>query len=560
MKIPENHLTHLNHLISTLMDEIPHINTFKGKWSVIKSKLANLTTQLNDLSDFPTFSTNCLSSELLDSISQTLNDSISLSNKCKDPNVSIGKLRTQSDLDSVAAKLEQHIKDSDLLIRSGVLNEKAAISSSSSSSANTTTTTSKREAVRVEARNLITRLQIGNPESKNSAMDSLLSLLQEDDKNVLIAVAQGAVAVLVRLIDSSCVEIKEKAVSAISRVSTVESSKHVLIAEGILLLNHLLRVLESGSGFAKEKACIALQALSFSKENARAIGSRGGISSLLEICQAGTHSSQAVAAGVLRNLALFHEIKVNFMEENAVPVLIALSTSGTAVAQENSIGCLSNLVSKDENLKLLVVREGGLECLKNFWDGATLSRSLEVAVGLLLNLVSCKPIAQVIVSNGFLPRLVGLLSNGVCGVRIAAARALYELGFCTKTRKEIGEVGCIPLFVRMLDAKVIEERDAAAKALSSVMQYVGNRRVFRKEDRAIAATVQLLDPTIHNLEKKYPILILLSIAQSKKCRRQMVAAGAGSYLHKLVEMEIEGAKKLLESLGPGKLWGVFART
>ncbi|KAK8483024.1 hypothetical protein V6N11_038115 [Hibiscus sabdariffa] len=78
-------------------------------------------------------------------------------------------------------------------------------------------------------------------------MDSLLGLLQKDDKNVMTAVVQGVIPVLVRLLDSSCLEMKEKMVAAISRVSC-GSSKHVLIAliaEGLLLLNHLLRVLES---------------------------------------------------------------------------------------------------------------------------------------------------------------------------------------------------------------------------------------------------------------------------------------------------------------------------
>lgn len=115
-----------------------------------------------------------------------------------------------------------------------------------------------REAVRVEVRNFLTRLQIGTNEAKNSAMDSLLGLLVEDDKNVLIAVAQGIVPVLVRSLDSTSVEMREKIVAAIARVSTVDSSKHVLIAEGLLLLNQLIRVIESGSGFAKEKACVAL--------------------------------------------------------------------------------------------------------------------------------------------------------------------------------------------------------------------------------------------------------------------------------------------------------------
>ena len=258
MKVPENDdpISLSNNLLVSLSEQIQNINNFKGKWSLIKSKLSGLQAQLADFSDFPASSSNPLAVDLLHSISHTLNDAVSLSQKCQSAELTEGKLRTRSDIDAVLAKLDRHIKDSEILIRSGVLQD-GAVSTSSS----------KKETVRVESRNLITRLQIGTTESKNSAMDSLLGLLQEDDKNVMIAVAQGVVPVLVRLLDSSSLEMKEKTVAAISRVSTVESSKHLLIAEGLLLLNHLLRVLESGSGFAREKACIALQALSFSKEN-----------------------------------------------------------------------------------------------------------------------------------------------------------------------------------------------------------------------------------------------------------------------------------------------------
>ena len=70
---------------------------------------------------------------------------------------------------------------------------------------------------------------------------------------MMIVVAQGVVPVLVKLLDSNSFEMKEKVVSLISRISLVDSSKHVVIAEGLLLLNHLLRVLDSGSAFAKEK-------------------------------------------------------------------------------------------------------------------------------------------------------------------------------------------------------------------------------------------------------------------------------------------------------------------
>ncbi|XP_058103000.1 uncharacterized protein LOC131246666 [Magnolia sinica] len=550
MKLQEAH--HPLHLLSSLDSQFPHIQSFKSKWSTIKSKIPTLQSHLSDLSDSPS---NPLSSDLLHSLSQSLSDAISLATLCRNPSPPIGKLRTQSDLDSIAARLDHHIHDADLLIKSGVLLDNPTASASSM-------TVMRREAIRVEARNLITRLQIGNSDSKITAMDSLIALLRDDDKNVLIAVAQGAVPVLVRLLDSSCSEIKEKAVSVIARISTVDSSKHVLVAEGILLLNHLLRVLESGSGFAKEKACSALQALSFTKENARAIGSRGGVSSLLEICQGGTPASQAVAAGVLRNLAGVPEIHQNFIDENAVIVLIGLAASGTFAAQENAIGCLCNLVSEndDDSLKVLVMKEGGIECLKNYWDGTPAGRSLEVAIGLLRNLCSCRSVADVLASVGFVPRAVGALNCGAVTVRIAAARAVHELAFSGKTRKEMGECGCISNLVRMLDAKAIEEREVAAKVLSSVLLFAGNRRIFRKEERGVESVVQLLDPTVRNLEKKYPISILTSVSQSKKCRKRMIAAGACVFLQKLAEMEVEGAKKLLENLGRGKLWGVFGRT
>lgn len=437
--------------------------------------------------------------------------------------------------------------DIDILIKSGVLQDGVVA-----------TTVSKRESVRVSSRNLLTRLQIGSDESKNSAIESLNELLQEDDKNVMIAVAQGIVPVLLRLLDSnSPSQLKENAVVAISRVSVLDSSKHVLIAEGLTLIQDLIRVLESGSGFAKEKACIALEALSQTKENARAISSRGGISSLLDICQGGTPNCQAVAASVLRNLSVFVEIREIFMEENGVLILLGLLASGTIQAQENVIGCLCNLCLDDESLKLFVVKEGGVEFVMNYWDSVSNVRGLEVAVEFVRCLVSCHPIAEMIVSNGLLGRIVLVLNCNVLGVRIAAAKAVYDLGYDTKTRKELGECGCIPPLVRMLDGKAVEEKEAAAKALSVLMGYAGNRRIFKKEDRGIISIVQLLNPLLKNLDRKYPVSILASFVHSKKCRKQMIASSALVYLPKAVDMDVVGAKKLLESLGRRKLWGVF---
>lgn len=455
---------------------------------------------------------------------------------------------TQNEIDSITSRLDLHVADFDVIIKSGVLNGSGR-----------NTVISRRESTRTEFRNLITRLQIGSNESKNSTLDSVLNLL-EDDKNVLIAVAQGIVPVLVRLMDSSShhLEIKEKSVMAIARISAVDSIKHVLVAEGLGLLHNLLRLLESGGVFAKEKSCIALQALSQTKENARAISSRGGISLILEICNNGTPVSQATAAGVLKNLSVFPEVKVNFIEENCVTTLLSLLNTGTLLFQERAIGCLNNLMLDDnsDDIKLLIAREGVIEALNNFWDSPNSAENLEVAIDMIQILGSNPLIAEFLYENGFLKRVTQMISCGVLGARISAAKAVFELAYNTKTRKEAGEMGCIPPLVAMMDGKSREEKEAAAKALSNLMVFVGNRKIFRKEERGIISAVQLLDPSVQNLNKKYPILILSLLVHSKKCRKQMVALGARRHLQKA---EVDGAKKLQDSLSYGKLWGILAK-
>ncbi|CAN6813414.1 hypothetical protein Bca52824_043526 [Brassica carinata] len=547
----------LPELISSLIDLIPNLLSFKSKWSSIRAKLSDLDTHLADISDFAASSTNQLSLDLLFSVRETLLDAVSVASRCEGRDLSHGKLKTQSEVDSVASRLDRHARDADVLIKSGLL----LLLQDDDDSSKKLTVSSKKESVRSEARSLVIRLQIGATESKNSAMDSLLELfVQGDDKSVMIAVAQGVVPVLVRLLDSS---LKEKSVAAISRISTVESSRHVLTAEGLSLLNHLLRVLESGSAFAREKACVALQAMSFSKENARAIGCRGGISSLLEICGTGTPGSQAFAAGVLRNLALFAESRENFVEENAVLSLVTLGCSGTPLARENAIGCLGNLTSggeDEEEMVVLVVREGGIKMLKSFWDSDCNAKSLEVGVLLLKNMASCPVVREVVVSEGFISRLVPVLSCGVLGVRIAAAEAVSSLSFSSKSRKEIGESGgCISQLIDMLDGKAVEEKEAASKALSTLLVCASNRKIFKKSDKGILSLVQLLDPKVKKFDKRYTLSALELLVTCKKCRKRVVAAGACLHLQKLVEMDVEGAKKLAENLARSKIWGVFAR-
>lgn len=62
---------------------------------------------------------------------------------------------------------------------------------------------------------------------------------------------------------------------------------------------------------------------------------------------------------------------------------------------------------------------------------------------------SCQSIAEV-VTYGFIMRLMGSFQLWCIGLRVVAAKAVYELGFSTITRIEIGECGCIGPVIKML--------------------------------------------------------------------------------------------------------------
>ncbi|XP_059639387.1 protein FAR1-RELATED SEQUENCE 5-like [Cornus florida] len=88
--------------------------------------------------------------DLSNQLFQSLLDSIQHTELQRQVTLLGGKLKTQNDVDSVSVKLDRQIRDFGVLIKSGVLHDDAVLRSS------------KRESDRVEARNLITRLQIGS--------------------------------------------------------------------------------------------------------------------------------------------------------------------------------------------------------------------------------------------------------------------------------------------------------------------------------------------------------------------------------------------------------------
>uniref|UniRef100_A0A7N0SZL5 DUF7032 domain-containing protein n=1 Tax=Kalanchoe fedtschenkoi TaxID=63787 RepID=A0A7N0SZL5_KALFE len=524
------------------------VKGFPGRWKMITSKLERVPSCLSDLSSHPFFSNNLLCKEQLQAVSGTLGEAVELAEKCVGEKYE-GKLRMQSDLDSLIGKLDLNLRDCGLLIKTGVLGD--AVSSPSSSCVSSE---SEASLGHNNIRELLARLQIGHLESKHKALDYLVEAMKEDEKSVLTSFGRSNVAALVQLLTATSPRIREKTVTVIASLTESGCCENWLVAEGVL--PPLIRLVESGSTVAKEKAAISLQRLSLSADIARAIVGHGGIRPLVEICRTGSSVTQSASASTLKNLSAVPELRQALAEEGIVRVMISLLDSGILLgSKEYAAECLQHLTCSNDSFRRSVISEGGVNSLLTYLDGPLPQES---AVAALRNLVSTVSTDKLF-SLGFIPRMVHVLKSGSLGAQHAAASALCRVISTTEMKVLVGEAGCIPFLVAMLDAKTNGAREVAAQAISNLITLVDNAREVKKDEKSIPNLVQLLDPSPYNTAKKYAISCLSTLSSSKKCKKLMVSYGAIGYLKKLIELDAPGAKKLLERLERGKLRSFFTR-
>ncbi|KAJ4727024.1 U-box domain-containing protein [Melia azedarach] len=523
----EEWLLHAQGLVPVAFLKAREVKGFPGRWKMIISKLEQIPSQLSDLSSHPCFSKNALCKEQLQAVSKTLKAAIELADLCIKEKYE-GKLRMQSDLDALSGKLDLNLRDCGLLIKTGVLGEATLPLSVAGSLADAEATTHG------NLRELLARLQIGHLEAKHKALDSLVEVMKEDEKNVLAVLGRSNIAALVQLLTATSPRMREKTVTVICALAESGSCENWLVSEGVL--PPLIRLVES--------------------ETARAIVGHGGVRPLIEICQTGDSVSQAAAACTLKNISAVPEVRQTLAEEGIVKVMIKLLDCGILLgSKEYAAECLQNLTASNENLRRSVVSEGGIRSLLAYLDGPLPQES---AVGALRNLVGSVSM-EVLISLNFLPRLVHVLKAGSLGAQQAAASAICKVCTSTEMKKLVGEAGCIPPLVKLLEAKSNSVREVAAQAVSSLMTLSQNCREIKRDDKSVPNLVQLLDSSPQNTAKKYAITCLASLSSSKKCKKLMISYGAIGYLKKLTEMDIPGAKKLLERLERGKLRSLFSR-
>ena len=157
----------------------------------------------------------------------------------------------------------------------------------------------------------------------------------------------------------------------------------------------------------------------------------------------------------------------------------------------------------------------------------------ESAVGALRNLVGSVS-EETLVSLGLLPCLGHVLKSGSLGAKQCAASVICRICSSIEMKKMLGEVGCIPQLIDLLEAKANTARELAAQAIASLMILSQNRREIKKDDKSVPNLVQLLDPSPQNTAKKYAVCCLGSLSSCKKCKRLMISVHVCK--HKLITM------------------------
>ncbi|XP_020572084.1 vacuolar protein 8-like [Phalaenopsis equestris] len=518
------------------------VRGFASRWKSVSTKLDLIPGCLSDLSSHPFFAKNALCVEQLQSVAATLAEVIELADRASGVNPSVGKLQMQSDLDVLSGKLELNLRDCRLLIKSGVLGEAAVPLCPDGASPES------------KIRELLARLQIGDAEAKNRAVDGLLEVMREDEKTVVAALGRSSIAALVQLLSSTSLKIREKAATVVSFLAESGNCDGLLVSEAVL--PPLIRVVESGSLVGREKAVISLQRLSMSVDTARAIAGDGGIQPLIEVCQNGDSFTQLAAAGTIKNLSAVVELRQSLIDEGAIRVMINILNCGAVLgAKEYAAECLQNLSSGCNSLRKSIVSEGGIQSLLDYIDGPLPQESAVSALRNLLASVSTDSLP----SLGLLPRLIHVLKDGSFGAQQAAASAICRISDSVEMKRMIWEYGCVTLLIKLLEAKSNGVREVAAQAIATLMSYRPICQDVKKNEKSVPSLVQLLDPSPVNTSKKYAVSCLLTLSSSTKSKKIMISHGAIGYLKKLKVLDVPGSKKLLERLEKGMLRNFFSK-
>ncbi|CAA0825067.1 ARM repeat superfamily protein [Striga hermonthica] len=469
-----------------------------------------------------------------------------------------GKLLMQSDLDMAAGWLARQINDLEVLLRSGVLHQSTAIVLSRPDA------DSSMEETAFFVRDLFARLQIGGPEFKRKALESLIQLLSEEGRSASAAAVvsrESGVSRLISLLDSNRRDsITELAVAALSLlISAGDFPRRCAFEEGAL--GPLLRLIESGSMPIKEKAAMAVESITSDSDHAWAVSAYGGVQTLIELCKSGSLSAQSHAIGAIRNISTVNDIRIALAEEGAIPILIQLLISGSPSLQEKAANCISIFASTSDFFRSLLLQEKAIQKLLQLFHDCSNSGTFEHVLRAIYSLsVSDACYRTLSSSTPFILQLSELVNHKNVTIQHISSSLLANLAISDGNKRAIS--GCMSSLVKLMECvKPDGMQEVGAKALVSLLSVKSNGKEFVRDEKSLMRLVRMLDPVNEVVSKKFPVAVVGAILAggSRKCRRRLIEAGSQVHLQRLTELEVAGAKKALQRLSTNKLTSLLSR-
>lgn len=355
--------------------------------------------------------------------------------------------------------------------------------------------------------------------------------------------------------------IREQAVSAVAILAaSSDESRKIIFEEGGL--GHLLRILETGSMPLKEKAAMAIEAITGDPDNGWAISAYGGVSVLIEACRCGSQVTQTHAVGAIRNVAGVEDIKMALAEEGVVPVIIHLIVSGSSAAQEKAANTIAILASSGGYFRDLIIQEKGLQRLMHLIQDLSSSDTIEHVLRAISSLSVSDSTAQVLSSSTVLIIHLGeFIKHGNMTLQQISASLLANLSISDRNKRAIAS--CMGSLVKLMESpKPVGLQEAGALALLSLLTARWNKKELVRDEKSLMKLVQMLDPKYELIDKKFPVMLVNALLSGRSggCRRRLLDAGACQHLQKLAEMEVSGAKKALQRLSGISLKSMFSRT
>ncbi|KAG6484860.1 uncharacterized protein LOC122012294 [Zingiber officinale] len=561
----------LRRLLPFLLSAALSARTLVGRWRLLHSKLSLLLAALSDAAGSPHWPSNQLFSDhLLPSLLSTLRTLRSLSAVCLDQDLPGGKLRLQSDVDIATSGLSLHLHDLHLLLRSGLLHHDGSLASPADDSAAIVlplpAPSASRAVLALFVRDIFARLQIGALDLKGKALDSLLELLATDPAKISrLVVEEGDLPLLLRLLDPSAHSLlRDRTAAVISILATAsDASRHAVFEEGAL--GPLLRLLDSGPAVLKERAAIAIHALTADHGCAWTVSAYGGVSILVAACHSGSGSPsvQALAAGSLNNAAAIDDVRAAMVEEGAVSVLIEL-LSGNLEAQKNAALCLASLAAMGgEEIRNAILQENGLTRLLQLLRVASDPEAIDHALkAISACALAVSPTATKLLSSSppLFAQLTDLIKRGSAGIQHSAAALVANLSPSEDIKRTMAEA--MPALIKMMEnSKPSSAQEAAAAALTSLVAVRANRRELSRDEKSVTRLVQMLDPRSEAVAgKELPVAVVLALTSGSSggARRRLAEAGACQHLQKLAEADVPGAKKALQRITGNRLKNLFS--